>query len=133
MVFYYVTTLYFEFVSEDDLRKTGFGKECKHHHPQIVLDLLVSEGDYSLAYDIFSGNTFEGHTMLSVMIAFKSRYELEKLVIVAVSGLLSKANIAQLQDKGYEFILGAGIKNETQSIKKTDSGLNVGQQSKHRH
>ncbi|MGK7371160.1 MAG: IS1634 family transposase [Candidatus Halalkalibacterium sp. M3_1C_030] len=117
LVFYDVTTLYFEIDSEDDLRKTGFSKEGKHQHPQIVLGLLVSEGGYPLAYDIFPGNTFEGHTMLPVLDAFKARYRLDKLVIVADSGLLSKANIAELQDKGYEFILGARIKNETQSIK----------------
>lgn len=125
LVFYDVTTLYFEIDSEDDLRKTGFSKEGKHQHPQIVLGLLVSESGYPLAYDIFPGNTFEGHTMLPVLDAFKARYGLEKLVIVADSGLLSKANIAELQDKDYEFILGARIKNETQSIKKQILGLTL--------
>ncbi|CAN5464676.1 IS1634 family transposase [soil metagenome] len=117
LVFYDVTTLYFEIDGEDTLRKTGFSKEGKHHRPQIVLGLLVSEGAYPLAYEIFQGNTFEGHTMLPVLDAFKARYGLDKLVIVADSGLLSKSNIAELQDKGYEFILGARIKNEAQSIK----------------
>jgi len=43
VVFYDVTTLYFEIEDEDDLRKTGFSKEGKHQHPQIVLGLLVSK------------------------------------------------------------------------------------------
>jgi transposase len=118
LVFYDVTTLYFEIDSEDDLRKTGFSKEGKHQHPQIMLGLLVSEGGYPLAYEIFQGNTFEGHTMLPVLDVFKERYNLDKLVIIADSALLSKANIAELQEKGYEFILGARIKNESQSIKR---------------
>ena len=42
IVFYDVTTLYFEIDHEDDLRKTGFSKEGKHQNPQIVLGLLVS-------------------------------------------------------------------------------------------
>lgn len=33
IVFYDVTTVYFEAESEDDLRKTGFSKEGKHQHP----------------------------------------------------------------------------------------------------
>ena len=99
------------------LRKTGFSKDGKHHRPQIVLGLLVSEDGYPLAYEIFQGNTFEGHTMLPVLDAFKAKYSLDKLVIVADSGLLSKSNIADLQDNGYEFILGARIKNESQTIK----------------
>ena len=42
VVFYDVTTLYFEAEDEDDLRKTGFSKDGKHSHPQIVLGLLAS-------------------------------------------------------------------------------------------
>lgn len=117
LVFYDVTTLYFEIDGEDELRKTGFSKEGKHQNPQIVLGLLVSIQGYPLAYEIFQGNTFEGHTMLPVLDAFKKRYNLDKLVIIADSGLLSQRNMTELQEKGYEFILGARIKNETQSIK----------------
>ena len=42
IVFYDVTTLYFEIDDEDDLRRTGFSKDGKHQQPQIVLGLLVS-------------------------------------------------------------------------------------------
>lgn len=117
VVFYDVTTLYFEIDKEDDLRKTGFSKEGKHQHPQIVLGLLVSKNGYPLAYDIFEGNKFEGHTMLPIIDAFKDRYKLEQLVIVADSGLLSNKNIEELIAKNYEFILGARIKNEPDKIK----------------
>ena len=117
VVFYDVTTLYFEIDHEDDLRKTGFSKEGKHQNPQIVLGLLVSKNGYPLAYEIFEGNKFEGHTMLPVVEAFKSKYNLGQLVIIADSGLLSSANIDELVAKQYEFILGARIKNESKSIK----------------
>jgi len=125
LVFYDVTTLYFEIDSEDDLRKTGFSKEGKHQHPQIMLGLLVSEGGYPLAYEIFQGNTFEGHTMLPILDVFKEKYNLGQLVIIADSALLSKTNTDELQDKGYEFILGARIKNEPTSIKRQILGLKL--------
>lgn len=118
VVFYDVTTVYFEIDNEDELRKTGFSKEGKHQNPQIVLGLLVSKDGYPLAYDIFEGNKFEGHTMLPVLEAFKEKYKLEQLIVVADSGLLSNQNITELQQKNYEFILGARIKNESQPIKK---------------
>jgi len=117
VVFYDVTTLYFQIDDEDEIRKRGFSKEGKHQNPQIVLGLLVSMDGYPLAYEIFEGNKFEGHTMLPVIDRFKEKYALEKLVIVADSGLLSYQNIKELQEKGYEFILGARIKNESKEIK----------------
>ncbi len=125
VVFYDVTTLYFEIDQEDELRKTGFSKEGRHQNPQIVLGLLVSQYGYPLAYDIFEGSKFEGHTMLPVIDAFKEKYKLQQLTIVADSGLLSKANIEDLQRKGYEFILGVRIKNETEAIKKKILAMNL--------
>lgn len=125
IVFYDVTTLYFEIDNEDELRKTGFSKEGKHQNPQIVLGLLVSIDGYPLAYEVFEGNKFEGHTMLPVVDAFKARYKLDKLVIIADSGLLSKDNINNLMEKGYGFILGARIKSETDVIKEKITALRL--------
>ena len=117
VVFYDVTTIYFQVDNEDEIRKRGFSKEGRHQNPQIVLGLLVSTGGYPLAYEIFEGNKFEGYTMLPIIDTFKEKYHLEKLIITADSGLLSKQNISELQKKDYEFILGARIKNEIKEIK----------------
>jgi transposase len=125
VVFYDVTTIYFEIDDEDNIRKTGFSKEGKHQNPQIILGLLVSRNGYPLAYEIFEGNKFEGHTMLPVVNAFKEKYQLGHLVIIADSGLLSRSNIEELQDKNYEFILGARIKNEQETIKSKILGLEL--------
>ena len=113
MVFYDVTTLYFEIDEEDDLRQRGFSKEGKHQNAQIVLGLLVSENGYPLAYDVYEGSKFEGHTLLPVIEQFKTKYQLQNLTIIADAGLLSNSNIELLIAKGYEFIIGARIKNES--------------------
>lgn len=117
VVFYDVTTLYFEIDQEDELRKTGFSKEGKHQNPQIVLGLLISKHGYPLAYEIFEGNKFEGHTMLPIIDAFRIKYGLDQLVVIADSGLLSNSNVVELREKGYEFVLGGRIKNEPRHIK----------------
>lgn len=118
IVFYDVTTLYFEAADEDELRKTGFSKEGKHQHPQIVLGLLVSLYGYPLAFKIYEGNKFEGHTLIPVVEGFKQKYKLDKLVVIADAGLLSHENISELLKHGYEFILGGRIKNESNALKK---------------
>lgn len=116
VVFYDVTTLYFEAADEDDLRKTGFSKDGKHSQPQIILGLLVSEKGYPLDYEIFEGNKFEGHTMLPVIEAFKKKYAMEQLIVVADAGLMSTKNMAALVQQQYDFIIGARIKNEPSGI-----------------
>ncbi len=118
MVFYDVTTLYFEAGQEDQLRKAGFSKDGKHQHLQIVLGLLVSSGAYPLAYDIFEGNKYEGETMLPIIDSFKAKYGFEQITIVADAGLLNHKNVEEIEQRAYHYILGARIKNESGAIKK---------------
>ena len=116
VLFYDVTTLYFEADYEDDLRKTGFSKEGRHKNPQIIPGLLVSIGGYPLAYCIYEGNKYEGHTMLPVVTEFVRKYSLDDFIVVADSGLMNGNNIADLESNGYKYIIGAKIKNESKKI-----------------
>lgn len=117
VVFYDMTTLYFEASDEDDLRKTGFSKDGKHSNPQIFLGLLVGLGGYAIGYDIFEGNIYEGHTLIPTIEKIGKKFNLSKPVVVADAGLLSTKNIKDLQENHYQFILGARIKNETERVK----------------
>lgn len=117
VVFYDMTTLYFEASDEDDLRKTGFSKDGKHSNPQIYLGLLVGLGGYAIGYDIFEGNIYEGHTLIPTIEKITKKFNLSKPVIVADAGLLSASNIKELQENQYQFILGARIKNEAEIVK----------------
>lgn len=116
VMFYDVTTLYFEADREDDLRKTGFSKEGRHKNPQIILGLLVSLNGYPLAYCIHEGNKYEGHTMMPVIEEFVRKYELDDFVVVADSGLMNEQNIADLERNGYKYIIGARIKAESKRV-----------------
>ena len=118
VVFYDMTTLYFEASDEDDLRKTGFSKDGKHSNPQIFLGLLVGLGGYAIGYDIFEGNTYEGHTLIPFLEEISAKFKLNKPIVIADSGLLSKDNINALEQKEYKYIIGARIKSEGNLIKK---------------
>ena len=117
LVFYDVTTLYFESDYSDELRERGFSKDGKHAQPQVVLGLLVSQDGYPLSYSIFNGSQYEGRTMIPIVEDFVKRFNLEDFVVVADSGLMNKTNIALLESSNYKYIIGARIKNETEEVK----------------
>jgi len=125
VVFYDMTTIYFEASDEDDLRKAGFSKDGKHQCPQIFLGLLVSYGGNPIGYDIFEGNIFEGHTLIPVLKKFESRFSLNKPVVIADSALLSKVNIELLEKEGYQYILGGRPRNEPDVIKEQIQALSL--------
>ncbi|HVX00432.1 MAG TPA: IS1634 family transposase [Candidatus Babeliaceae bacterium] len=118
VVFYDMTTLYFETSDEDDLRKTGFSKDGKHQCPQIYLGLLVGIGGYAIGYDIFEGSIYEGHTLIPFLEKIATKFNLGKPVVVADAGLLSNDNIRALEVKNYQYIIGARLKNEPEKIKR---------------
>jgi len=117
VVFYDMTTLYFEAEDEDDLRKIGFSKDGKFQCPQIMVGLLVGEGGFPIGYDIFEGNTFEGHTWVKTLNKIGEKYTLGKPVVVADAAMLSKKNVEELTEAGYTFIVGGRVKNESGKTK----------------
>lgn len=124
LMFYDVTTLYFETDNSDDLRERGFSKDGKHAQAQVVLGLLVSRGGYPLSYSIFNGAQYEGRTMIPIVEDFVTRFKLTDFVVVADSGLMNKKNRDLLDAAGYKYILGARIKNESEKIKHWILSLN---------
>ncbi|HRP03158.1 MAG TPA: IS1634 family transposase [Candidatus Kapabacteria bacterium] len=117
IVFYDMTTLYFEASDEDELRQPGFSKDGKHSNPQIFLGLLVGLEGYAIGYDIFEGGIYEGHTLIPFIEQIKAKFDIDKPIIVADSGLLNQKNINCLKELGYQFILGGRVKNESEVIK----------------
>lgn len=119
LVFYDVTTLYFESAPrpDDELRQAGFSKDGKTAESQIVLGLLVSEDGYPLSYSIFNGSQYEGRTMIPIIDDFVRRFSLTDFIVVADSGLMSEKNVRLLESAGYKYILGTRIRSESPKLK----------------
>jgi hypothetical protein len=111
LVLYDVTTLYFESFEADELRTPGFSKDHKANQPQIVVGLLVTRDGFPLGYEVFKGNTFEGHTMLPTVRDFAKRYKVAVPCVVGDAAMISKANVEQLTKDNYSYIVGARLAN----------------------
>lgn len=111
LVFYDVTTLYFESFKDDEFRKPGFSKDNKSWQPQILIGLIVNSEGFPVAYEVFEGNKFEGHTLIPVISAFKQRHKIEILTVVADAAMISLENIKALESNNLQYIVGARIGN----------------------
>lgn len=111
IVFYDVTTLYFETFKADDFRKHGFSKDNKSNQPQIVVGLVVNKEGFPVAYDAFPGNTFEGHTLIPIIKAFKKKHKIKSLIVVADAAMISSDNIDNLRVAKIDYIVGARLGN----------------------
>lgn len=113
---YDVTTLYFEIDKEDDesndqLRKRGYSKDHRFDQPQVVLGLCVNEAGMPLDYKLYSGNTYEGKTLVDAVEFAKTQLEDKPITVVADAGMLSFSNISLIKERQMNFIISARIKN----------------------
>ena len=116
VMFYDLTTIYFEVNSQSDLKEFGFSKDGKSQHVQISLALMVTEHGMPIGYEIFKGNTFEGATLIPTLDKLKEKYKIDDVTIVADSAMLSEKNIQALIDHKYKFIVSARIRNMNKSL-----------------
>ena len=119
VVFYDVTTLYFDSQKEEDgsLRKKGYSKDGKAHKTQVVLGLLVDKLRNPVTYNIYQGNTYEGATMIDALKQLKEKYTIDRVIVVADSGMIDKDNRNYIVDNELDYILGDRIKNLPKNIK----------------
>lgn len=120
VVFYDVTTLYFESEVEHEgqFRQMGFGKDGKVGQTQVLFCMMIDKQKQPIGYRVFKGDTFEGHTFEHALDDLKQQYQIDTVVVVADRGMLSRRNIELTTSKGYEFILGERLKTLPAAIQK---------------
>lgn len=111
LVFYDLTTLYFESFETDDLRRIGFSKDNKASNPQIMIGLLVNDLGFPISYQVFPGNKFEGHTLIPSILALKKKYKIKQMTVVADSAMISDQNVEFLKSQNLHYIVAARTAN----------------------
>lgn len=125
LVFYDVTTLYFETDEEDEdvtltngltvlgLRKRGYSKDHRADQPQVVVGLTVDGDGFPLDFQVYEGNRYEGDTLLDGIQTIQAKLQLQptQLTVVADAGMLSEKNLAVLDTLGYGYIVGARLRS----------------------
>lgn len=122
VVFYDVTTFYFDsqLVCQGSLRQKGFSKDGKIGKTQVVLGMLIDKQKQPIAYQLYSGNTYEGGTLADSLEKLKKEYLIDKVIVVADRGLMSKQNILALTtDYHYEYIIGERLKSLPATLQNT--------------
>ena len=128
VIYFDATTLYFESFSEDidnpddtdeAIRKNRYSKDGKFNQPQVVLALFVTKQGLPIGYKAFSGDTFDGHTIIPSLKEIEDEFKVDKIVYVADAGMFNKTNLEEFnKNKNMTYIVGAKIKTMSKVYKK---------------
>lgn len=117
VIFYDCTTLYFESVEEDELRDKGYSKDMKFNQSQVLLALMVTKQGIPVGYRLYNGSTFEGDTLKDAVNHIEQQHQIDQIIFVADSAMLSQDNLAVLEQSEKKYIVGARIKGMANTIK----------------
>ena len=98
LVLYDITSSYFEGAYEEsDLVLFGYNRDRKKGHEQICLGLLCNAEGCPVGVEVFAGNTQDATTVLQKVKELQSEYELKKVIFVGDRGMVTQANLKELQ------------------------------------
>jgi transposase len=123
IVFYDVTSFYFHSSKEDGFREKGFGKDGKIGKTIVVFGLLIDKNKQPVGYEVYRGKQYEGHTFTDALKRLKEKYQINRVICVADTGMMNAENVEEVKQFDYEYIFGERLKNI--SIQKQDEIIDI--------
>lgn len=117
VLFFDVTTLYFESIETDELRDFGFSKDCKFKEVQVVLALVTTTKGLPITYRLFPGNTYEGGTLVGMVQDLQTQYTIDNILLVADRAMFNEENLSQMESLGIQYIVAAKLKALPRNLK----------------
>lgn len=119
VMFFDVTTLYFESWNQDELKDFGYSKDCKFGQVQVTLALASDSNGFPVGYRLFPGNTAEISTLIQCVKEWKEILPIDRTIFVADRGMFSARNLDEITRAGLEFIVGCPLRKLPASEKST--------------
>jgi len=110
LMFFDVTTLYYESIEQDELRDFGYSKDCKFGQVQVTLALAAQKDGFPIGYKLFPGNTAEVATLISCVEEWRKNLAIDDVIFVADRGMFSAKNLCAIADAGFKFVIGCPLR-----------------------
>ncbi|WLP85164.1 IS1634 family transposase [Mycoplasma seminis] len=117
LVFYDLTTMYFESFSRLGLRHSGYSKDGKFKEDQVVVGMATDENGIPIHIETFKGNTADSKTFIPFVLEMSKIYEIKNVTIIADKGMSTSSNIRFLEQKGINYIISYRLKSGAKSFK----------------
>ncbi|WLP85502.1 IS1634 family transposase [Mycoplasma seminis] len=117
LVFYDLTTMYFESFSRLGLRHSGYSKDGKFKEDQVVVGMATDENGIPIHIETFKGNTANSKTFIPFVLEMSKIYEIKNVTIIADKGMSTSSNIRFLEQKGINYIISYRLKSGAKSFK----------------
>jgi transposase len=107
LVFYDLTSTYFEGHGPEDLAKHGYSRDGKSRNVQVVVGVVMVAG-WPIAHHVWAGNTRDSKTVAEVVKDLTQRFQFRRAVFVGDRGMVTEKNLDVLEtaEGDWGFLLG---------------------------
>lgn len=114
LVFYDITSSYFE-GEGPECAEYGYSRDHRPDRKQLVLALAVTREGLPIYHEVLPGNTADVSTLQEAVRILSKRFNIGTSVIVCDRGMISKENVAFLEEHGFPYILALRPRNNAEA------------------
>lgn len=109
LVFWDTTTTYFE-GQGPEIAHEGHSKDHRPDRKQVVIGVLMTKDGFPVAHQVFPGNTADIETFRQCLKDLQKRFHIDRVVLVADRGMVSKKLIQEIEQAGLSYIIGVRMR-----------------------
>ena len=114
VAFFDTTSLYFEGPGGESLGRRGKSKDHRPDLRQMVVGVVLDQSGQPVCSHLWLGNTTDVKSLVPVARDWQQRFGVGQICVVADRGMISAPTIAQLEVMGWEYILGARMRSQSE-------------------
>lgn len=116
IIFFDCTTLYFESVETDEIRRFGYSKDHRFNTTQVVLALATNSDGLPIGYELFEGNKAEVKTLLVCLNSWKKLFNIQSVCFVADRAMMSDDNLKMLEQENHHYVIAAKLRTMPEKL-----------------
>ncbi len=110
LVFFDTTSIYFEGEGGQSLGQRGHSKDHRPDLKQMVVGMVLDNAGNPLCSTMWPGNTTDVTSLAPVVKRLQTHFGIQRVCIVADRGMISDTTIADIESRGWLYILGVRMR-----------------------
>jgi transposase len=115
LVFFDTTSIYFEGEGGQTIGQRGHSKDHRPDLNQMVVGMVLDRLGHPVCSELWPGNTADVKSLVPVVERLKTRFGVASVCIVADRGMISAATLAEVESRGWRYILGVRMRSSTEA------------------
>ena len=115
LVFFDTTSIYFYGQGGETIGQRGHSKDHRPDLKQMVVGMVLDQKGNPVCSELWPGNTADVKSLVPLVERLRTRFGIGSVCIVADRGMISAATLAEVEKRGWQYLLGVRMRSSTEA------------------